>query len=218
MRDYVFYPLSLSRSFTKLGRWSRKLLGNNLGRLVPTLLAQLITFLTIGIWHGANWKYVAYGLYNGIFIFAGILLEPSIERILTRRNIKTTNLGWRLVRILTTLFLVIIGRYFSRAPNLMTALRMIKRTFSTFNPWVSSEDVFIQMGLNEKNLQLLVVAMLVLLVVGILQEKGYHLREKIAEQNIVFRWALYLAVIFVVLIFGIYGIEYVETDFIYMGF
>ncbi|MCE5209112.1 MAG: MBOAT family protein [Chloroflexi bacterium] len=218
MRDYVFYPLSLSRSFVRLGKWSRKIFGNHLGKLVPTFLAMLITFLAVGIWHGANWKYVVYGLYNGTLIFAGILFDPFLSRIFTQDNAKITSFSWRLMKILGTTFLIVIGRYFSRAPDLMTALRMLKRTFRIFNPWVLTGEQFTRLGLNEKNLELLIVAMLVLLVVGILQEKGYKLREKISEQNIVFRWAIYFTAIFSILIFGIYGIEYVSSDFIYMGF
>jgi len=217
-RDYIFYPLSLSHAFARLGRSSRKILGTYLGKLLPTFLAMLITFLVVGIWHGANWKYVAYGLYNGILIFMGILFEPFLSRVFTQDNAKINSFSWRFMKILGTLFLICIGRYFSRADDLMTALRMLKRTFSIFNPWVLSEGVFSQLGLNEKNLELLLVSILVLLVVDILQEKGYSLREKIAEQNIVFRWALYFTAIFAVLIFGVYGIDYVATDFIYMGF
>ena len=122
------------------------------------------------------------------------------------------------MNILGTMFLVTIGRYFSRADNLIIALRMIKRTFWYFNPWVLSEGLFTNLGLNEPNLKLLFVSILVLLVVDIYKEKGYNLREKIAEQNIIFRWALYLTAILTVLIFGVYGIDYVATDFIYMGF
>ncbi len=217
-RDYIFYPLSLSRSFARLGKSSRKILGTYFGKLLPTFLAMLITFLVVGIWHGANWKYVAYGLYNGILIFAGILFEPFLTRIFTEKNAKVNSFSWRFMNIIGTLFLVCIGRYFSRADNLRIALSMLKRTFLNFNPWVLSEGLFSKMGLNEKNLQLLWISILVLLIVDILQEQGYHLREKIAEQNIVFRWVFYYVAIFATLIFGVYGIDYVASDFIYMGF
>ena len=90
---------------------------------------MLITFLTVGIWHGANWKYVAYGLYNGILIFAGILFEPFLARIFTQENAKINSFSWRFMNILGTMFLVTIGRYFSRADNLAIALSMLKRTF-----------------------------------------------------------------------------------------
>ena len=218
MRDYIFYPLALSRSFAKIGKKTRKIFGPYLGKLIPIFLAQLITFLTVGIWHGANWKFVIFGLYNGFFIIVGILLEPFLKKFFKQRKIVTNTFSWRFFNIVLTFFLVCISRYFSRAPDLYTALRMIKRTFSVFNPWVLTLESFTQFGLNERNIYLLIVAVVVLFFVDLLQENGYHLREKIAEQNLVFRWMLYLIAIFSILIFGIYGVEYNQTDFIYRGF
>ena len=52
-RDYVFYPLSLSKFFSRLGKRCRKLLGNYIGKLIPVLIPQFIIFFLIGIWHGA---------------------------------------------------------------------------------------------------------------------------------------------------------------------
>jgi hypothetical protein len=51
-----------------------------------------------------------------------------------------------------------------------------------------------------------------------MQEKGINIREKISKQNLLFRWAIYLAAIFTIIFFGIYGIQYNGSDFIYRGF
>ena len=55
-------------------------------------------------------------------------------------------------------------------------------------------------------------------IVGLLQEKGYSIREKISKQNIVFRWTLYYGIIFSIIIFGIYGKGYSASNFIYGQF
>ena len=55
-------------------------------------------------------------------------------------------------------------------------------------------------------------------VVSLLQEKGYRLRESLDRQNIVFRWVVYLTAVYAVIIFGVYGIGYDATSFIYQGF
>lgn len=218
MRDYIFYPLSLSRSFTKLGRSSRKIFGSYIGKLLPILLAQLITFLIVGIWHGANWKFVVYGLYNGFFIFAGILFGPLSKQLSSRYKLQATGFCLRLFSILITIFLVCIGRYFSRAPDLITALRMLKRTFTVFNPQVFLDGTVLNLGLDRMDLYLLFLSIGILFAIDLLQEKGYHLREKISKQKLVFRWAIYLVAIFSILIFGIYGLGFDSNSFIYMGF
>ncbi|MBQ1391714.1 MAG: MBOAT family protein, partial [Firmicutes bacterium] len=68
MRDYVFYPMSLSKLFNDLSKKARKVFGNNFGKKLPSFLAMFIVYFIVGAWHGSSWKYVAYGVYNGMFI------------------------------------------------------------------------------------------------------------------------------------------------------
>jgi len=64
----------------------------------------------------------------------------------------------------------------------------------------------------------LFVAVLVLLTVSLLQERGVHIREAIEGQNLVFRWALYIAAIATVILLGVYGPSYDAAGFVYAGF
>lgn len=66
MRDYVFYPLAFSKPFGKLGKWARKHFKGMMGKICATSTATFIVYLIIGIWHGANFRYIAFGLWNGI--------------------------------------------------------------------------------------------------------------------------------------------------------
>jgi alginate O-acetyltransferase complex protein AlgI len=216
-RDYIFYPLSLSKSFAKLGKSSRKLFGNNVGKRIPTLLAMLITFLVIGIWHGPNWKFVAYGLYNGGLIITGMVLEQPARKLISKLSIPTNVFSWKLFQIAGTLFLVVIGRFFSRAADLYTALRMIKRSFTGFDLSIFLQKP-IDLGLSVNEIQVVVIALAILFIVELLQEKGFKIRQELAKQVLVFRWAIYFALIFSVIIFGVYGLAYNETSFIYKGF
>ena len=56
LRNYLFYPLPISKAFLNWGRHAKQHLGNHIGKVLPTAVASLITFLVIGIWHGASWK------------------------------------------------------------------------------------------------------------------------------------------------------------------
>lgn len=39
-------------------------------------MANIVVFLVVGIWHGAAWKFIVYGLYNGIIIgFSGLMAK-----------------------------------------------------------------------------------------------------------------------------------------------
>lgn len=218
MRDYVFYPLSLSRAFANMGKKTRKVFGTYIGKMLPTFLASFIAFMLVGIWHGSSWKYVAYGLWNSVIITGSILLDPVYKKVLEKLKVNTECFSWQFFQIVRTFVLVSIGRIFSRSASLMDSLRMLKRMFSEFNPWVLTDGTLLKLGLNEKQLFLVFVMLLVLLVVGIMQEKGIHLREKLDEQNIIFRWVFIIAAIVLLLVYGAYGSSFNAADFVYQQF
>ena len=74
------------------------------------------------------------------------------------------------------------------------------------------------MGVDEKNLWVVFFAVMVLLVIGILQESGVKIRESLSKQNLVFRWAMILLLLLAVFVFGMYGPGYDAKDFIYARF
>ncbi len=62
------------------------------------------------------------------------------------------------------------------------------------------------------------IGIVVLLIIGILQEMGVSIRESLAKQNILFRWGLILLLLAAVLVFGAYGEGYDASAFIYGNF
>lgn len=216
-RDYIFYPISLSKFFGKLGKSSRKLLGDRIGKLVPVIFAQLITFFVIGIWHGAEFKYTAYGLYQAVFIIGGILFEPFIIRLTELLRINTKAFSWRLFQISRTFILIVIGRFFSRGASFTAALWMMKHSLD-LNPGIFFNGDIFTLGLTPKDFILLGFCLVFWIIISVIQECGYSVRQLIAQQNAVFRWMIYLAGIFAVMAFGVYGIGYDAGSFIYRGF
>ena len=67
-RDYVLYPLAMSGPFSKFSRNVRKRWGAQLGNFIPSALATVITFALIGLWHGADWNFILWGLYFAVFL------------------------------------------------------------------------------------------------------------------------------------------------------
>lgn len=232
MRTYVFYPISLSPAFNKLGRKCRATFGDRTGKLIAPSIASFITFVLIGIWHGVGWKYVLYGLYMAIFVSLGTLLENVYEKGRTLCHVEASSAGWRIFQSFRTFLIITMSRYVNLAKDLPDMIGMFKATFSSFNPWVFFDGTFYNLGqvtqgfnetfciqgLNRPNVILLLISILVLLGVDLMLEKGIHIRESIAKQGIVFRWVIYFAAIFTLIIFGMYGPAFDVRDFIYNGF
>ena len=216
-RDYIFYPISLSKKFGKLGKNARSIFGDRIGKLVPVIIAQLVTFFIIGIWHGAQFKFVAYGLYQAIFIIGSILLEPYIQKSLKICRINTEANSWKMFQMVRTFIIIVFGRYFSRASRFKAAIYMIKNTF-VFNPMILFNGAIYTLGLAQRDFQILILCFAVWLGISIVQERGYSVREIISEQNIAFRWMIYIAGFIAILVFGVYGVGYDASTFIYRTF
>lgn len=218
MRDYLFYPLALSKTFGKMSKKLRKICGTYVAKVLPTCLASFIVFLIVGIWHGAAWKYIAYGLYQATFVSTATLLEPLYQKCRTFFRINVTCLSWKLFQVCRTILLVTIGRYFSRGDSFTAAVEMLKATISEWNIWVLFDGSLFQLGLDAANFIFMICTILFLFVIDLMQEKGIHIREEIAKKDIVIRWTIYYLGIFSIIVFGMYGLGYDAGNFIYQGF
>ncbi len=100
-RDYVYIPLGGSRAGT-----------------ARTIRNLLVVWLLTGIWHGASWAFVAWGLYHGVLLI--------LEKFVFRRVLEHIP-GF--VRRVLTLVLVVLGWVFFFSPTLGSALGWLGRLF-----------------------------------------------------------------------------------------
>lgn len=108
-RDYVYIPLG----------------GNRRGRR-RTVANTFIVFLTSGLWHGASFTYVAWGLYHAV------LFVPSLY--MRRHRVKAPPAGRDALYMGLTFLLVMIGWVLFRAESIADAGTYLKLMFSHFSP------------------------------------------------------------------------------------
>lgn len=218
MRDYLFYPLALSKPFNKMGKALRRLGSRYVAKVLPTCLASFIVFVLIGVWHGPSWKFVVFGLYQAVFVSTATLFEPFYEKMRRWFHVKPERFSYRCFQTVRTILIVTVGRYLSRAASFTDALGLYKATLAKWNPWVLFDDTFYTLGLAPKEFRLMLMLIVLLFAVDILQEKGVRIRESLASQGIVFRWLIYIAALFLLILFGMYGEGIESANFIYQGF
>lgn len=221
-RDYIFYSIALSKFFGKLGKDLRKVLGDRVGKLVPVIIAQYATFITIGLWHGAAFKYVAYGLYNGTVIVLALLLEPYFKKAIQKLHINEAAKGWKLFQIIRTFFIVVFGRMFAKGASFGAALYMYGAMFRHDMGGGFSETIM-TLGLTNIDFCIILFGCIVCFVISLIQERAgdkdnMTVRRKMAEMPLPLRWAILLAGLACVLVLGVYGPGYDAAAFIYRGF
>lgn len=216
-RNYVFYSLERSSLWRTLGK-KISARSKKWGRTIPTACALLVVWLLIGVWHGAAWKYIAYGLYHGGMIILALLLEPVISWLTNKLKIQTESDGWKCFRIVRTFALVSAGYLIFRSEGLRQAGAMLKGMFAEFNPGVLFDGSLLTLGLSKMNMAVLLVAVIIMVCVDLLNENKITVRAWLAEREVWFRLFVMAVGFFVVLILGAYGAGYNAADFIYFKF
>ena len=201
MRDYVFFPFAVSRPMRALGARASSL-GEHLGRTLPACVANLLVFLIVGLWHGAEPHYVAWGLYNGIVIALADLLAPAFRRANAALRVDTSSRAHHVFCVVRTFLVVNVGWYFDRIYDFGDSLLCLRNTFTNFAPqqfylWLS------QAGVRDTDLRFMVfsvVACAIVFVVSLLQENDVDVDGHILGWNCVARGLFYSAIIGLIVI------------------
>ena len=222
LRDYVFYPLQKSDDVQELTKKCKAKFGKKIGKKIPMFMSMLIMWIIIGIWHGGDYKYIiGSGLLQFIFILLEDLLEPLAEKVTKKLGIKRDVFSYKLYQVIRTYLLFSFAMIFFRADNMSNAIYTIKNIFNLNLSLLLNKDLLISMikgmQIDIYDLIVLIISLIVMFIVGLLARKK-DVREKIFEQNIVFRWGLIYILIFSIIIFGCYGAGYNPTEFIYKQF
>ena len=216
-KDYVYYPVSTSSWVKKLGKKVKKRFGDRAGRITVTFFPVAITWFLTGLWHGTGKTYIAWGIYYAFIIMCSVTFQPEMKWMTNKLRINTDAASWKVFQMVRTAGLFAIGRLLTRPGMLYNTKLIVKRVVNQFNPWELFDGKLYTQGVSEKEFHLLVLCSLLLLYISNLQEKG-SVREMVKKQNIVFRYALMLGIIFAILIFGIYGPGYSAGSFAYMNY
>lgn len=119
-RDYLFYPVS--RKAVPLGKKVRKRWGKAAGRLTPTVIALAVVWLSTGIWHGASWNYILWGVYYGVLLIAALIFQPISKKMVKKLHIKTDRTWFAAFQTLRTMVLVLLGYVLFRSTSVHQAI------------------------------------------------------------------------------------------------
>ena len=217
-RDYVFYPMSVGKTMLRFSKFARKRVGDTIGKRLPLHISLIWVWFLTGLWHGATWNFIAWGLANGIVLMISLELTPLYERFSTRFPNFHSNRAYRLFQIFRTFWLMNMIRSFDIYEGVMGTLRMMFSVVSNF-----SFSQFIYEGV--RNLTLPVAdyisagaGLIIVFYVSWLGRGEVDYRDRLDS----FKWPLrYVAVgvvLFMTLVLGAYGHGFDARQFIYNMF
>lgn len=177
-------------------------LGGNKKTEMLVIRNVMIVFLLSGLWHGASWNFVIWGGINGLFIVV-------FDKIIRRSNLK-----WH-QRLFNSIFVSGMWAFslvFFRAQTFSDAIVFYKNIFLN-----SSKSIY-DFGLGETELMFTFSLLIFLVLFEIIQEKWGKLYERFISLNFIFRWAIYISVSAIIVMFGVYGVGLDDNAFIYFQF
>lgn len=208
-KNYVFYPILRSDWNTAL----RKRFKDNayLTSTLPTVVGLLIVWLLIGLWHGADWSYVVYGLYHGTFIILAVILAPLYGRFhaaFPRLVASKAYAGWQIVR---TFAIVAIGYAVFKPANLNKTWEILRQC----GQGNLHDSIYLLMHTLHHSFGWVIVWILALVAVDVwhLNHAKGTLRAFIRSWPMPLRWALYFASLIAVIFFGLYTSNYNQFEY-----
>ena len=217
-KDYVFYPVSMASPMKKLTKKTRKTLGSYYSPLLAGTAALFCVWSLNGLWHGAGWNYIGFGIFHFLLIAMGNFAEPPVAWMAKKCGIRRDSVPYRGFQMLRTAFLVGMGEVIFRAPTLEHGIQMLRTMFTSFTLDSVKNGTLFSLGVDRHDFLILAVTVCMVLAVSVLQERGGCLRERIAAQKTGVRWLIYYGAILYLVIFGAYGNGYLPIDPIYAGF
>lgn len=215
-RDYVFYPLSVSKTVLKLHQKARAKLGEP-GKRVSVYLCTILLWFVTGIWHGASWNFIVWGLLNGVVILISQECEPLYAKFHARFPGLKGKFGYRLFEVCRTFWLMGTIRVLDVYRDVPLTFRQVGSIFARPNPAALGNGALLELGLAPGDWAIAAIGALAMLGCSLLGRRE-PVRERLVRRNPNLGWGLCTGLILCMVIFGVYGIGFDATQFIYNQF
>ena len=163
-------------------------------------------------------QYIFFGMYHYVLILGGNMIEPLALAVTTKLRINRLAFPYRLLQMFRTTVLVCIGELFFRADSLDAGMNMFTKIFTDFSFSSAADLSLFQLGADIQDFIIVAAVVVLVLIIGIFNERKISIREKALNKHILLSFALSYALTMIIVIFGAYGDGYTPVDPIYAGF
>ena len=198
--DYIFKPLQMSwRNWKNWG----------------TAAALMVTFFISGLWHGASYGFVVWGVLHGLYMAFSLIYRPYQKKIHKMIGIQNAKLikAWK---IFLTFHLVCFAWIFFRAETLLDAWYVVSNSFDIPNIYhfitENNHEIILKLFifLSENNYDSIKLFFSLLVYLLVMKNAKIDFFRK----TIIFRWSCYYGLLIVILLFWVKA----TPNFIYFNY
>jgi len=201
LQDYLFKPLQM-----RMRNW----------KSWGSVFALLITFFISGLWHGAAWTFVIWGLLHGLYMAVAVLYKPLQKKIYNKLRLNGTKI-LKLWKIIITFNLVSFAWIFFRAESLGDAGCVITKLFTGLGTQLGSLSVLketLKLGLGKFDLAVAAFSLAIMIVLELTNKANNEHLLRLQKKPIYFRWVVYYLFVMWIALFSATG----SQEFVYFRF
>ena len=214
-KDYIFYPISVCGWMLKLSKWSREKLGKEAGKRVPVYLANIVVWFTTGLWHGASWNFIVWGMLNCVVTLVSYELEPLYARF--HEKVPAASGRWYDgFQAIRTFWIMGFIRILDCYRDVPLTFHQVGTVFTTGN-WGSMFTGISALGLGAADYGVILFGAVMMFLVSLKGRSG-SVRKQLAEKSVPVQVIVWFLLFFSILILGAYGVGYDSNQFIYNQF
>jgi D-alanyl-lipoteichoic acid acyltransferase DltB (MBOAT superfamily) len=198
-RDYLYIPLGGSHC----GKWRCQ-------------YNVLLVFFLSGVWHGANWTFVIWGILHGFYFLFSYWSKNIRKNLLILSGLDKKPFLLKCLQIIVTFSLVNFAWIFFRANTISDALYISGHLFSGLGEMSNFVVVKASLsGLGLSDIEFVTVLLCIIVMQGIhLLQRNKNIIGMLSSKPIWIRWSAYYGLIFAILFLGVFG----RKEFIYFQF
>ncbi len=215
-REYIFVPIAVTKPMMKLNKSMSGRFGRVAASKTVAYLASAITWFLTGLWHGAGWNFIVWGLLNCLIIVVSESLEPTYDKFHKRFPNLTASAAYQAFMSVRTFMLMGVIRS-------LDCYRNVGLTFSMWGSMLTFRGLgdilgggIFNLGLLPADLIIILLGVIVVFTVSKLSAK-INIRECLYERPLLS--ATLCGTLFVLIVMlGAYGVGYDASQFIYNQF
>jgi alginate O-acetyltransferase complex protein AlgI len=198
-RDYLFLPLSFTVSWRLKGE---KVL-NIKSDLFIYIVASTITWFMTGLWHGANYTFIMWGMIHGLFLIIYRWQLKPRKMLFRKLDISNDSLIIVIGETLITLTIILLAWVFFRSQNITQAVEYISK--------IASVSLFTIPEILPKKILILIIIFVI--TEWLQKEKQHALQLNSSGMPKIIRWGLYCSLILIILFSGGNQQEFIYFQF-----
>jgi D-alanyl-lipoteichoic acid acyltransferase DltB (MBOAT superfamily) len=198
LRDYLYIPL-----------------GGNRVTAARLYINLIVVFLVCGLWHGANWTFIEWGLIHGFYLVIGLITRNVRSGIAQSVGLERAPALHKGIQIVTTFILVSLAWVFFRADSHFDAVYIITHLHTGWADLLTWNklDTLVFLGKPKRDFIIAISSLVFVWIIHHLESHG-NMRHMLSDKPIITRWPAYYIILISVLLLCAPG----SQKFIYFQF